>query len=150
MTTVKVAGTGRLPRYGSDGAAGADLHASEALVIAPGDRAAVPTAIHVELPPGHVGLVWPRSGLALRHGGRALACSDMFFAPMNNLIAPGRSTYMGGGWETQRQRQDCATPMTTTTPSANEVTPTEVLPAPDLLPTSGRLGLPTVVPAALP
>jgi allantoicase len=41
---------------------------------------------------------------ALRHGGRALACSDMFFAPMNNLIAPGRSTYMGGGWETRRRR----------------------------------------------
>jgi allantoicase len=41
---------------------------------------------------------------ALRHGGRALACSDMFFAPMNNLIAPGRSSYMGGGWETRRRR----------------------------------------------
>lgn len=73
MTTVKVAGPGLLPRYGSDGAAGADLHASEALVIAPGDRAAVSTAIHLELPPGHVGLVWPRSGLALRHGIDTLA-----------------------------------------------------------------------------
>ena len=73
MTTVKVAGPGRLPSYGSDGAAGADLHASEALVIAPGERAAVPTAIHVELPPRHVGLVWPRSGLALRHGIDTLA-----------------------------------------------------------------------------
>lgn len=41
---------------------------------------------------------------ALRHGGQALACSDMFFAPMNNLIAPGRSTYMGNGWETRRRR----------------------------------------------
>jgi allantoicase len=41
---------------------------------------------------------------ALRHGARALSCSDMFFAPMNNLIAPGRSTYMGGGWETRRRR----------------------------------------------
>jgi dUTP pyrophosphatase len=68
MTTVKVTGTGTHPRYASEGAAGADLHASQAVVIAPGDRAAVPTAIHLELPPGHVGLVWPRSGLALRHG----------------------------------------------------------------------------------
>jgi dUTP diphosphatase len=73
VTTVKVAGSGLLPRYGSDGAAGADLHASEARVIAPGDRAAVSTAIHLELPPGHVGLVWPRSGLALRHGIDTLA-----------------------------------------------------------------------------
>ncbi len=51
-----------------------------------------------QLEPGEVDLA------ALRHGGRALACSDMFFAPMNNLIAPGRSTYMGGGWETRRRR----------------------------------------------
>jgi len=73
MTPVKVAGPGTLPRYTSEGAAGADLQASEALVIAPGERAAVPTAIRVELPPGHVGLVWPRSGLALRYGIDTLA-----------------------------------------------------------------------------
>jgi dUTP pyrophosphatase len=73
VTTVKVAGAGTMPGYGSAGAAGADLHASEGLTILPGERAAVPTAIHVELPPGHVGLVWPRSGLALRHGIDTLA-----------------------------------------------------------------------------
>jgi len=73
MTPVKVAGPGTLPRYTSEGAAGADLQASEALVIAPGERAAVPTAIRVELPPGHVGLVWPRSGLAVKHGIDTLA-----------------------------------------------------------------------------
>lgn len=41
---------------------------------------------------------------ALVNGGRAVACSDMFFSPMNNLIMPGRSAYMGGGWETRRSR----------------------------------------------
>lgn len=41
---------------------------------------------------------------ALVNGGRALACSDMFFSPMANLLLPGRSTYMGGGWETRRSR----------------------------------------------
>lgn len=73
MTRVKVAGAGQLPRYTSEGAAGADLHACAALVIAAGDRAAVLTGIHLELPVGHVGLVWPRSGLALRHGIDTLA-----------------------------------------------------------------------------
>jgi dUTP pyrophosphatase len=73
VTPVKVVGTGLPPRYASAAAAGADLHAAEALVIGPGDRAAVATGIHVELPPGHVGLVWPRSGLALRHGIDTLA-----------------------------------------------------------------------------
>lgn len=64
---------GALPEYGSEGAAGADLRASEALVIPPGGRAAVPTALHLEIPPGHAGLVWPRSGLAVRHGIDTLA-----------------------------------------------------------------------------
>ncbi len=41
---------------------------------------------------------------AVKNGGLALACSDMFFGPMNNLIAPGRSVNMGGGWETRRRR----------------------------------------------
>jgi allantoicase len=41
---------------------------------------------------------------ALVNGGRALACSDMFFGPMNNLLLPGRAANMGGGWETRRRR----------------------------------------------
>lgn len=64
---------GALPEYGSEGAAGADLRASAALVIPPGERAAVPTALRLEIPRGHVGLVWPRSGLAVRHGIDTLA-----------------------------------------------------------------------------
>jgi len=64
---------GSLPEYGSAGAAGADLRASEALVIPPGARAAVPTALRLAIPRGHVGLVWPRSGLAVRHGIDTLA-----------------------------------------------------------------------------
>jgi dUTP pyrophosphatase len=33
----------------------------------------VATGLHVEIPAGHVGLVWPRSGLAVRHGIDTLA-----------------------------------------------------------------------------
>jgi len=68
-----VADGGALPAYGSPAAAGADLRASEAVEILPGDRHAVATGIKLELPPGHVGLVWPRSGLAVRHGIDTLA-----------------------------------------------------------------------------
>ena len=64
---------GSLPGYASAGAAGADLRASESVEIAPGARAAVPTGVHLQIPPGHVGLVWPRSGLAVRHGIDTLA-----------------------------------------------------------------------------
>lgn len=64
---VKVQGP-HLPSYASEGAAGADLRSSETVVLGPGERAAVPTGLHIEVPPGHVGLIWPRSGLAVRHG----------------------------------------------------------------------------------
>jgi dUTP pyrophosphatase len=70
---VPVSGPGALPEYGSPASAGADLRAAEDLDLPPGGRAAVATGIQVALPEGHVGLVWPRSGLALRHGIDTLA-----------------------------------------------------------------------------
>jgi dUTP pyrophosphatase len=70
---IYVSGDGAVPAYSSSEAAGADLRAREAITIDPGQRAAVATGIQVAIPPGHVGLVWPRSGLALRHGIDTLA-----------------------------------------------------------------------------
>jgi dUTP pyrophosphatase len=70
---VRVTGTGALPEYATPGAAGADLRAAEAVSIPAGGRVAVATGLHLEIPPGHVGLVWPRSGLAVRHGLDTLA-----------------------------------------------------------------------------
>ena len=57
-----------VPSYSTDGDAGADLTSVAELTLAPGERALVPTGIAVALPPGTVGLVHPRSGLAARHG----------------------------------------------------------------------------------
>jgi dUTP pyrophosphatase len=59
---------GRLPARAHSGDAGLDLAAAEACELAPGARAAVATGIAVAIPPGHAGLVVPRSGLARRHG----------------------------------------------------------------------------------
>ncbi len=64
---------GALPEYASQAAAGADLRASTPQLIEAGGRAAVATGLRVQIPPGHVGLVWPRSGLAVRHGIDTLA-----------------------------------------------------------------------------
>lgn len=58
----------RLPSHAYDGDAGFDLHAIEAVVLAPGERASVRTGIALEIAGGHAGLVLPRSGLAARHG----------------------------------------------------------------------------------
>ena len=61
-----------LPHYQSALAAGLDLVAAVAadapVVIAPGERALIPTGIAIALPPGYEAQVRPRSGLALRHG----------------------------------------------------------------------------------
>jgi dUTP pyrophosphatase len=70
---VKISGAGFSPEYSSPGAAGADLRANCALSIPPGGRAAVPIDLQVEIPAGFVGLIWPRSGLAVRNGIDTLA-----------------------------------------------------------------------------
>jgi dUTP pyrophosphatase len=65
---IKVEGPGALPSYATDGSAGADLRALADAVLEPGQRAAVPTGVRLQIPAGYVGLIWPRSGLAVRHG----------------------------------------------------------------------------------
>ena len=57
-----------LPQYAHRGDAGADLMASENRTIAPRSRELVATGIRLELPEGCVGLIWPRSGLAVKLG----------------------------------------------------------------------------------
>ena len=57
-----------LPSYAHPGDAGADLHTTIDLTLAPGERALVPTGLSIALPDGYVALVHPRSGLAARHG----------------------------------------------------------------------------------
>ncbi|HEV2061105.1 MAG TPA: dUTP diphosphatase [Solirubrobacteraceae bacterium] len=57
-----------LPVRAHEDDAGYDLHALEPARLAPGERATIRTGIAIELPPGHGGLVVPRSGLAARHG----------------------------------------------------------------------------------
>jgi dUTP pyrophosphatase len=59
-----------LPAPATAGSAGVDLRAAlgAPLVLAPGERALVPTGLVLEIPPGWEGQVRPRSGLALRHG----------------------------------------------------------------------------------
>jgi dUTP pyrophosphatase len=57
-----------LPTRAHGGDAGLDLYAAEPAHLGPGERWSVPTGVAVEIPPGHAGLVLPRSGLAREHG----------------------------------------------------------------------------------
>jgi dUTP pyrophosphatase len=57
-----------LPARAHPGDAGLDLYCTTDVVLAPGERAAVPTGIAIALPTGFAAFVHPRSGLALKHG----------------------------------------------------------------------------------
>lgn len=57
-----------IPAYARPGDAGCDLVTTVDVVLAPGERALVPTGLAIALPPGYAGFVLPRSGLAVRHG----------------------------------------------------------------------------------
>jgi dUTP pyrophosphatase len=70
ITRLRAAHDLPLPARATRGAAGFDLHAAvEAdLVLAPRQRALVPTGFAIAVPEGYEAQVRPRSGLALEHG----------------------------------------------------------------------------------
>lgn len=57
-----------IPAYAHPGDAGADLTTTLDVMLAPGERAMVPTGVRIALPDGYVALVHPRSGLAATLG----------------------------------------------------------------------------------
>lgn len=56
----------KIPVYHHEGDAGMDLFSCVQMVINPGETAAVPTGIQMAIPFGYVGLIWDKSGIALR------------------------------------------------------------------------------------
>ncbi len=62
----------KLPAYAMIGDAGLDLFASETVILKKGDKAAIPTGIAMEIPDGYVGLIWDKSGLAVKSGLKTL------------------------------------------------------------------------------
>lgn len=62
-----------IPRRSNESDAGLDLVSVTDITIPPLGRAAVSTGIAVAIPEGHAGLIWPRSGLAVKNGINVLA-----------------------------------------------------------------------------
>jgi len=56
----------KLPVYGHAGDAGLDLFSCVEMRLKPDEVKAVPTGIRLAVPPGHVGLIWDKSGLSLQ------------------------------------------------------------------------------------
>lgn len=68
IPVLMVAQDGHQPTYALAGDAGADLRSTVDAIIPGGQRFLIPTGVSIALPHGFVGLVHPRSGLALKHG----------------------------------------------------------------------------------
>jgi dUTP pyrophosphatase len=63
-----------LPTKSHKSDAGWDLYSVEGpMDLKPGDRHAFYTGVAFEIPDGHVGLIWPRSGMAVKKGIDVLA-----------------------------------------------------------------------------
>jgi len=67
---VKYIGKHELPQFETAQSAGMDLRANidTPVVLQPGDRALIPTGIHMALPEGFEAQIRPRSGLAYKYG----------------------------------------------------------------------------------
>ena len=63
----------KLPEYAHDGDAGMDIYSSVDCVLRPGEKQLIKTGISIAIPNGYVGLIWDRSGMALKHSLHVLA-----------------------------------------------------------------------------
>ena len=55
------------PDYANEHDAGMDLYAAESATIMPGEHCLIPSGIAMSIPEGYVGLIWDKSGLAVKH-----------------------------------------------------------------------------------
>ena len=87
------------PQYATDGSAGLDLAAciDEPVLLKPGEIQKIPTGIAIQIPVGYGGFVFPRSGLASKHGINMANCvgvidsdytGEVICAVQNNGFAP--------------------------------------------------------------
>lgn len=65
--------TAKLPTRAHSTDAGLDLYADEDVIIRAGHRGVIKTGIAISIPEGKVGLIWPRSGLAVKQGVHVMA-----------------------------------------------------------------------------
>jgi dUTP pyrophosphatase len=63
----------QVPAYGRPGDAGLDLFSCEDKTLHPGQQHIFKTGLSLAIPPGAVGLVWDRSGMAAKNGVKSMA-----------------------------------------------------------------------------
>ncbi|MEK7081125.1 MAG: dUTP diphosphatase [Patescibacteria group bacterium] len=58
----------KIPTHGHPGDAGMDFYALENVVFPPGKQKRVNTGVAIEIPKGHVGLIWDKSSISFNLG----------------------------------------------------------------------------------
>lgn len=58
----------KLPTKGHPGDAGIDFYSTEEVKFAPLSQSRVPTGVAIEIPEGHVGLIWDKSSISFNKG----------------------------------------------------------------------------------
>ncbi|MGD2245060.1 MAG: dUTP diphosphatase [Candidatus Aminicenantes bacterium] len=76
----------KLPVYGHKGDAGLDLFSSIDCKLQPGEVRALPTGIQVEIPLGHVGMIWDKSGVSLKGAHRLAGVVDAGYRGEVNVV----------------------------------------------------------------
>lgn len=62
----------KIPKYAYPDDAAFDLFSIENVQVTPDQRVQVSTGIAIQIPKGHVGLIWDKSGLSHKHGLKVL------------------------------------------------------------------------------
>mgnify|MGYP005826148683 FL=1 len=73
MKIKRLSESARLPTRANKSDAGWDLYSSEETSVLPSCRRTISTSVALAVPEGCVGLIWPRSGLAVKDGIDVLA-----------------------------------------------------------------------------
>lgn len=77
------------PTYGTSESAGFDLYAINGAILAPKESAIFHTGIAMEIPNGYFGAIYPRSGLAIKHGLRLQNCVGIIDSDYRGEIMVG-------------------------------------------------------------
>ena len=64
----KLTESAQIPTRANESDAGWDIYSDEDVIINPNTQRLISTGISVEIPHGTVGLIWPRSSLAVKNG----------------------------------------------------------------------------------
>lgn len=90
--------TARVPTYATDGSAAFDIYADVSINIDSDDLKIISTGIAVEVPEGHVLLIYSRSGHGFRYGLRLSNCVGVIDSDYRGEIKVAMTVDMADGY----------------------------------------------------